>query len=197
MGIVKGAFWSRTLVNPSFLVRLEARFFVPAHLVSTATRAGGCQGWPRSGYPMGLALIGPSVAPHWGDAKGGAVPLRYETVAIDRGELALGRLRIIASRPCIRWDPFWIQTMMQSYASTAKLRDGGSNLDRGSKAIDMSGTPPPRIVISSLACHSQTGFCRNHCKPQRCGGLIAGDLSWLAVRRRWASLQLSPNATEQ
>jgi len=54
-----------------------------------------------------------------------------------RGELALGRVLIIASRPSIRCGVHWTRTMMQPWASTAKLRDGGSNLDRGMKAIDM------------------------------------------------------------
>src|SRR5262249_35617829 len=49
----------RALVNPSFLVRLEARFFVPAPPRLNGDTRRGCQGWPRSGYPMGLALIGP------------------------------------------------------------------------------------------------------------------------------------------
>jgi hypothetical protein len=48
--------------------------------------------------------------------------------------------------------------MMQPCASTAKLRDGGSNLDRGVKAIDMNGTPPPRIVIGSQL---RDSLCRN------------------------------------
>jgi hypothetical protein len=40
-----------------------------------------------------------------------------------------------------------IGTMMQSYASAAELRGGGSILFRGAKAMSGIGTPPPRFVI--------------------------------------------------
>src|SRR5882724_3660560 len=38
----------------------------------------------------------------------------------------------------------WIGTMMQSYASAARLRGGGSILLRGAKAMSVIGAPPPR-----------------------------------------------------
>ena len=38
------------------------------------------------------------------------------------------------------------RTMMQSCASAAKLRGGGSILDRGTKAMSAVGSPPPRFV---------------------------------------------------
>jgi hypothetical protein len=110
-----------------------------------------------------------------------------------RGELALGRVRIIASRPCIRWESSWIQTMMQPCASTAKFRDGGSNLDLGMKAIDMNGTPPPRIVIGSLSANGQhlPKLLQAHAL------FIVGELRPPGARRRRASPRLSPNATGQ
>jgi hypothetical protein len=40
-------------------------------------------------------------------------------------------------------------TMMQSYASAAKLRGGGPILNRGAQAMSNIGLPPPRIVICS------------------------------------------------
>ena len=43
----------------------------------------------------------------------------------------------------------WIGTMMQSYASAARLRGGGSILLRGAKAMSVIGAPPPRSVICS------------------------------------------------
>jgi len=46
-------------------------------------------------------------------------------------------------------DPVWIRTMMQSYASAAKLRGGGPILNRGAQAMSNIGLPPPRIVICS------------------------------------------------
>src|SRR6266487_4413798 len=42
-------------------------------------------------------------------------------------------------------------TMMQSYASAAKLRGGGPILNRGSKTMSNIGLSPPRIVICSSA----------------------------------------------
>ena len=39
-----------------------------------------------------------------------------------------------------------IGTMMQSCASAAKLRGGGSILDRGTRAMSAVGAPPPRLV---------------------------------------------------
>src|ERR1700730_6715479 len=39
-----------------------------------------------------------------------------------------------------------IATMMQSCASAAKLRGGGSILVRGAKAMSAVGSPPPRLV---------------------------------------------------
>src|SRR5260370_34109540 len=39
--------------------------------------------------------------------------------------------------------------MMQSYASGARLRGGGSILLRGAKAMSVIGAPPPRFVICS------------------------------------------------
>jgi hypothetical protein len=46
-------------------------------------------------------------------------------------------------------DPVWIRTMMQSYASAAKLQGGGPILNRGAQAMSNIGLPPPRIVICS------------------------------------------------
>ena len=41
----------------------------------------------------------------------------------------------------------WIGTMMQSCASAAELRGGGSILDHGTRAMSVTGAPPPRFVI--------------------------------------------------
>jgi len=57
-------------------------------------------------------------------------------------------------------DPMRIRTMMQSYASAAKLRGGGPILNRGTQAMSNIGLPPPRIVIGSP---STLADCRNLC----------------------------------
>jgi hypothetical protein len=47
-------------------------------------------------------------------------------------------------------DPFVrIATMMQAYASAAKLRGGRPNLLGGTESMEVDGSPPPRIVIGS------------------------------------------------
>jgi hypothetical protein len=46
-------------------------------------------------------------------------------------------------------DPMRIRTMMQSYASAAKLRGGGPILNRGAQAMSNIGLPAPRILICS------------------------------------------------
>ena len=45
---------------------------------------------------------------------------------------------------------FRSETMMQSCASTAKLRRAGPIYNNGTKAMGGSGTPPPRIVIGNV-----------------------------------------------
>ncbi len=42
-----------------------------------------------------------------------------------------------------------IPTMMQPYASVAKLQDGGPILQFGTDAMSDIGSPPPRIIIRS------------------------------------------------
>src|SRR3954452_24527599 len=59
------------------------------------------------------------------------------------------RAQTIAPHTCIRRIQR-IQSMMQSYASAAKLRSGGSILHCGLKAMLPLGAPPPRIVIGPL-----------------------------------------------
>src|SRR3954466_7202514 len=100
------------------------------------------------------------------------------------------RAQTIAPHPCIRRIQR-IQTMMQSYASAAKLRSGGSILHCGLRAMLPLGAPPPRIVIwapyrggtrpecyqgnllrvGSLACRTQDNAVRSlaggHHAPQR------------------------------
>jgi hypothetical protein len=53
--------------------------------------------------------------------------------------------------------------MMQPCASVAKLRGGGSILMHGLKAKEVSGSPPPRIVIGRLlsaAAEDQVPLCQ-------------------------------------
>ena len=59
-----------------------------------------------------------------------------------------------APQTCIRWGPAGPSTMMQSYASAAKLRGGGPILSRGTEAMSNVGLPPPRIVICGPFCLS-------------------------------------------
>jgi hypothetical protein len=70
-----------------------------------------------------------------------------------RGELAC-RLRALKRSAATLYSvrPFFGSgTMMQSCASTAKLRRAGPFYKSGTKAMGGSGTPPPRIVIGSVS----------------------------------------------
>ena len=49
----------------SFFVRLEARFSVPTHAISTAARAGAVKD-ARLRARQGLSLTAPSTPPDWG-----------------------------------------------------------------------------------------------------------------------------------
>jgi len=53
---------------------------------------------------------------------------------------------IIAPHPCMRWDPVGSRTMMQLYASVAKLRSSGSPFFYSAEAIVGDERPLPRIV---------------------------------------------------
>ncbi len=68
----------------------------------------------------------------------------YELI---RGELAIGRGS--SRRELVSGGPRGAQTMMRPYASAAKLRGGGSNLNSGSWANPLFGTSPPRIMEGS------------------------------------------------
>ena len=73
-------------------------------------------------------------------------PVLRDMLSTDDLREARQQARIIALHPCIRRIQR-IQTMMQSCASAAKLRSGGSILHCGLKAMLSLGAPPPRIVI--------------------------------------------------
>src|SRR3954470_9510784 len=68
----------------------------------------------------------------------------YELI---RGEFAIGRGS--SRRELVSGGPRGARTMMQPWASAAKLRGGGSNLNSGSGAIPLFGAPPPRIIHGS------------------------------------------------
>ena len=65
-----------------------------------------------------------------------------------QGELAF-RARVNAPQPCIRQVRRGILTMMQSYASAAKLRAAGPFSKAALNAMACNGWPPPRIVIGT------------------------------------------------
>lgn len=62
-----------------------------------------------------------------------------------RGELAIGRIHCAAT--LYSAGSFLILTMMQSYASAAKLRAAGPFSKAALNAMACYGWPPPRIVI--------------------------------------------------
>src|SRR3954447_20709657 len=68
----------------------------------------------------------------------------YELI---RGEFAIGRGS--SRRGLVSGGPYEARNMMQPCASAAKLRGGGSNLNSGSRANPLFGTPPPRIMDGS------------------------------------------------
>ena len=100
-----------------------------------------------------------------------------------RGELAIGRGT--SRHNLYSVDPMRIRTMMQSYASAAKLRGGGPILNRGAQAMSNIGLPPPRIVICSAL--GTLVDCRNlllagtpsrgRAKGQTCRHLASGRQS--------------------
>jgi hypothetical protein len=64
---------------------------------------------------------------------------------------------MIAPQTCIRWI-IEIQTMMQLFASAAKLRGGGPILQGGIEAMCRRGSPLPRMLTGyrqSLAVDSR------------------------------------------
>ena len=78
-------------------------------------------------------------------------------------------------------DSVWIRTMMQSYASAAKLQGGGPILNRGAVGHVQCGLPPPRIVICSQVmgtladCRNSIVLARRHAitQPREGPGLPA------------------------
>ncbi len=75
-----------------------------------------------------------------------AWPVLKDMLSTDDLREARQQARTIAPHTCIRRIQR-IQTMMQSCASAAKLRSGGSILHSGLRTMLSLGAPPPRIVI--------------------------------------------------
>ena len=82
---------------------------------------------------------------------GGASGSTKLPVGSEGSSPAAAELSSVPQQPCIRATRLGSVTMMQSCASSAKLRRAGPFYKNGTKAMGGHGTPPPRIVIGSVS----------------------------------------------
>jgi hypothetical protein len=122
-----------------FLCSTKGPFLCPDRRHHAAARRG-CQGWPPGRPPEGRGL---DSVEHGSILQ--AVGARSPRTI--RGEPAVGRNQ--SRRKLVFGGSKRILTMMQSFASAARLRAVGPFSSSALKPFQMSGSPPPRIVINS------------------------------------------------
>jgi hypothetical protein len=126
----------------SFFVRPMDRFFALTGDI-TLPRAGAVKAGRVGGHPKGRGL---DSVEHGSILQ--AVGARSPRTI--RGEPAVGRNQ--SRRKLVFGGSKRILTMMQSFASAARLRAVGPFSSSALKPFQMSGSPPPRIVINSPPC---------------------------------------------
>ena len=148
-GLSRSLLERRQIVCPSSvsLFDLKARFFVPTRGSLTSSRAAAVKVGRHASFAACSELARPYLDSFEHDGTLGAVGM---TIG---GEPAFGR-GSVAPQPCIRSGPR-TRTMMQSYASAAKLRSGGPILPFG---IESQGnTSGLRHLEPSSATRHQDG----------------------------------------
>jgi hypothetical protein len=148
------------------LFDLKARFFVPTRGSLTSSRAGAVKVGRRVNLAACSELARPYLDSFEHDGTLGAIGMTI------RGESF--RARISRATTLYSVGPR-TRTMMQSYASAAKLRSGGPILLFGiGEPRKHAGTPAPRTVIGDPApadgpgrnCWVPFGDLRSLCRPQ-------------------------------
>jgi hypothetical protein len=159
------------------LFDLKARFFVPTRGSLTSSRAGAVKVGRRANLAACSELARPYLDSFEHDGTLGAIGMTI------RGEPACGR-GSVAPQPCIRWVQR-TRTMMQSYASAAKLRSGGPillfgvesqgntsglrHLEPSSATLSPAGTGAETVgcpsVTSVHLCRPQNDAVRDHALP--------------------------------